>query len=199
MKVLLSQTLFANAATHHGGVDGFLKADLDSGGWPQTARDRAVTILRKSKSLHVNGDQHLTTMAQYGVEKQRDSNWSFCTPAIAVGYPRWWRPDELSMPHENRPKHGLPDTGEFLDGFGNEVYIYAVGNPIESVAKNRYGKAHEKASGFGLVTIDTEAKTYLCESFRFLVDATNGKPENQFPGWPVTIHQEENAGANRLG
>jgi hypothetical protein len=49
------------------------------------------------------------------------------------------------------------------------------------------------------VTIDTEAKTYLCESFRFLVDATNGKPENQFPGWPVTIHQEENAGANRLG
>ena len=49
------------------------------------------------------------------------------------------------------------------------------------------------------MTIDTEAKTYLCESFRFLVDATNGKPENQFPGWPVTIHQEENAGANRLG
>jgi hypothetical protein len=198
MKVLLSQTLFANAATHHGGIDGYLKADLDSGGWPQTPRDRAVTILRKSKALHVNGDQHLTTMAQYGVEKQRDSNWSFCTPAIAVGYPRWWRPDELGMPHQNRPKHGLPDTGEFLDGFGNEVYIYAVGNPIEPVAKNRYEKAHEKASGFGLVTIDTEAKTYLCESFRFLVDATNGKPENQFPGWPVTIHQEENSGVNRL-
>jgi hypothetical protein len=199
MKVLLSQTLFANAATHHGSADGYLKADLDSGGWPQTPRDRAVTILRKSKALHVNGDQHLTTMAQYGVEKQRDSNWSFCTPAIAVGYPRWWRPDDLGMPHANRPRHGLPDTGEYLDGFGNEFYVYAVGNPIEPVAKNRYEKAHEKASGFGLITIDTEAKTYLCESFRFLVDATNGKPENQFPGWPVTIHQEENAGANRLG
>lgn len=199
LKVLLSQTLFANAATHHGGFDGYLKADLDSGGWPQTPRNRAVSILRKSKALHVNGDQHLTTMVQYGVEKQRDSNWSFCTPAIAVGYPRWWRADDLGMAHENRPAHGLPDTGEYLDGFGNRTYVYSVGNPIVPTATNRYEKAHEKGSGFGLVTIDTEAKTYLCESFKFLVDATDGKPGNQFPGWPVTIHQEENAGVNRVG
>ncbi|MCB1207566.1 MAG: alkaline phosphatase D family protein [Verrucomicrobiae bacterium] len=199
MKVLLSQTLFANAATHHGGFDGYLQADLDSGGWPQTPRDRAVSLLRKSMALHVNGDQHLTTMIQYGVEKQRDSNWSFCTPAIAVGYPRWWRADDLGMPHANRPAHGLPDTGEYFDGFGNEVYVYAVGNPVVPTAKNRYEKAHEKGSGFGLVTVDTEARTYLCESFRFLVDATDGKAANQFPGWPVTIHQEENRGENRLG
>lgn len=198
MKVLLSQTLFANAATHHGRYDGYLKADLDSGGWPQTPRDRAVTILRKSMALHVNGDQHLATMVQYGVEKQRDSNWSFCTPAIAVGYPRWWRPDESDMPHANRPKHGLPNTGEYLDGFGNETYVYAVGNPEVGTAPNRYDKAHQKGSGFGLVTIDPAAKTYLCEAFRFLVDATDGKAENQFPGWPVTIHQEENAGVNRI-
>jgi hypothetical protein len=31
-----------------------------------------------------------------------------------------------------------------------------------------------------LVTIDTGVKTYLCESFKFPVDATDGKPENQF-------------------
>ncbi len=92
IKVLLSQTLFANAATHHGSYDGYLKADLDSGGWPQTPRNRAVSILRKSMALHVNGDQHLGTLVQYGVEKQRDANWSFCTPAIAVGYPRWVAP-----------------------------------------------------------------------------------------------------------
>jgi hypothetical protein len=64
--------------------------------------------------------------------------------------------------------------------------------------KNRYEKAHQKGSGFGLVTIDTEAKTYLIESFRFLIDAADGKAENQFPGWPVTIHQQENGGANLL-
>jgi hypothetical protein len=199
VKVLLSQTVFAGVATHHGGYNGYLKADLDSGGWPQTARNKAIDILRKSKALHINGDQHLTTLSQYGVAKQRDSNWSFCTPAIAAGYPRWWRPDEMGMSHKNRPKHGHDNTGEFLDGFGNKVYVYAVGNPEVVAKKNRYELAHQKASGFGLVTIDTEAKTYHLDCFRFLIDATDGKADNQFPGWPVTIHQNENAGENKLG
>lgn len=199
MKVLLSQTVLAGVATHHGGYNGYLKADLDCGGWPQTARDRAIDIIRESMALHINGDQHLTTLVQYGVKEQRDSNWSFCTPAIAVGYPRWWRPDEVKMPHANRPKHGLPNTGEFTDGLGNAAYVYAVGNPLVGRARNRYDKAHEKGSGFGMVTIDTDAKTYHLESFRFLVDPTDGKADNQFPGWPVTIHQAENKGENRLG
>ena len=199
MKVLLSQTVFSGVATHHGGFNGYLKADLDSGGWPQTPRNNTVRLLAKGMPLHINGDQHLTTLSQYGADEQRDSCWSFCTPAIAAGYPRWWRPDEIDMPHENRPKHGLPNTGEFLDGFGNRVYVYAVGNPVVGKAKNRYERAHEKGSGFGLVTIDTEKKTYTLDSFRFLIDPTDGNPENQFPGWPVTIHQEENGGRNRLG
>ena len=103
MKILLSQTVFAGVATHHGKYDGYLKADLDSGGWPQTPRNRAIDILRESKALHINGDQHLTTLSQYGVDKQRDSMWSFCTPAIAAGYPRWWRPDEVGMPAPKTP------------------------------------------------------------------------------------------------
>lgn len=198
MKILLSQTLFANAATHHGDYDGYLKADLDSGSWPQTPRNRAVSILRKSMALHINGDQHLATLTQYGVDRQRDANWSFCTPAIAVGYPRWWRPDEVGMPHENRPAHGLPHTGEYLDGLGNQVYVYAVGNPEIGTEPNRYDKAHQKGSGFGMVTVDTEAKTYHLEAFQFLVDATDGRPESQFPGWPLTIHQTENRGENQV-
>lgn len=196
MKVLLSQTVFAGVATHHGGFDGYLKADLDSGGWPQTPRNNAIRIIRKGMPLHINGDQHLTTLSQYGVEKQRDSCWSFCTPAIAAGYPRWWRPDEIEMPHENRPQHDLPNTGEFIDGFGNKVYVYAVGNPEVASKRNRYERAHQKGSGFGLVTIDTEAKTYHLDAFQFLVDATDGKASNQFPGWPVTLHQKENGGMN---
>jgi alkaline phosphatase D len=199
LKAVLSQTVFANVATHHGGPDGYLKADLDSGGWPQTPRNRAIELMRPAMALHINGDQHLTTLVQYGVEKQRDSNWSFCTPAISASYPRWWRPDELKMPHTNRPKHGLPDTGEFIEGFGNKAYVYAVGNPVVGQAPNRYDKAHEKGSGFGFITFDTEKKTYFIESFRFLIDATDGKAANQFPGWPVTIQQVENRGENVLG
>lgn len=199
MKVLLSQTVFAGVATHHGSYNGYLKADLDSGAWPQTARNNAIRIIRKARCLHINGDQHLTTLCQYGVDQQRDSNWSFCTPAIAAGYPRWWRPDEVDMPHQNRPRHGLPNTGEFLDGFGNRVYVYAVGNPEVGKEKNRYELAHQKGSGFGLVTIDTDAKTYHIESFRFLIDPTDGSETNQFPGWPVTIQQAKNRGDNAIG
>ncbi|SHI65536.1 PhoD-like phosphatase [Rubritalea squalenifaciens DSM 18772] len=201
MKVFLSQTVFAGVATHHGSPKGYLKGDLDSGGWPQTARNKAIDLMRPSMALHINGDQHLTSLSQYGVDKQRDSNWSFCTPAISAGYPRWWLPDELGMEHENRPDHNNANTGEFLDGFGNKVYVYAIGNPVKNPregAKTRYELAHNKASGFGMITIDTEKKTYTMDCFRFLCDATDGKKENQFPGWPVTIHQKENRGENLL-
>ncbi len=187
IKVVLSQTVFAGMATHHGRFDGYLKADLDSGGWPQTARNNAIRILKDAMPLHINGDQHLTSLVQYGIDRQRDGNWSFCTPAIAVGYPRWWRPDERGIPHANRPRHGLPHTGEYVDGLGNRVYVYAVGNPEVPTKKNRYERAHEKGSGFGIVTIDPHRKTYRVDAFRFLVDATDGRTENQFPGWPVEI------------
>jgi len=36
------------------------------------------------------------------------------------------------------------------------------------------------------------------DCYRFNVDATDGKSENLFPGYPVTIHQQENCGENIL-
>ena len=201
LKVLLSQTVFAGVATHHGGYNGYLVADLDSGSWPQTPRNRAVDILRPAMPLHICGDQHLASVVQYGVEAQRDSFWAFCTPAITVGYQRWWRPDEVGMAHENRPSHGIAHTGEYLDGLGNKAYVYAVANPGQDFRQgggNRYDLAHRKNSGFGLVTIDPEARTYTLECFRFLCDATDGRADNQFPGWPLTIQQAENRGENRI-
>lgn len=201
MKVVLSQTVFAGVATHHGGYTGYLVADLDSGAWPQTPRNRTVDILREAKPLHICGDQHLASAVQYGVEKQRDSFWAFCTPAIAVGYQRWWRPDEVGMPHTNRPTHNLSNTGEYIDGMGNKAYVYTSANPGKNFREgggDRYDFAHRKNSGFGLVTIDTEAKTYKLECFKFLIDATDGKASNQYPGWPITIHQAENKGENRI-
>lgn len=199
MKIVLSQSPLGNLATHHGQEDNYLIGDLDSGGWPQTPRNRVVEIMRPAKALHISGDQHLATLAQYGVEKQREGSWSYCTPAISTSYQRWWRPDEVGMEHTNRPAHGLPNTGEYLDGFGNKVYVYAVGNPVpDDPRKHPYERAHMKASGFGFVTVDTEAKTYALDAYKFKIDATDGNPDNQYPGWPVTIHMEENAGVNRL-
>ncbi|MAT10826.1 MAG: twin-arginine translocation pathway signal [Rhodopirellula sp.] len=198
MKVLLSQTVFAGVATHHGGYDGYLKADLDSGGWPQSARNNAIDIIRSSMALHINGDQHLTSLVQYGVRRQRDSNWSFCTPAIAAGYPRWWRPDDLNIVPHNRPQHGLANTGEYVDGFGNMAYVYAAGNPEVGTKRPRYERAHQKGSGFGFVIIDTVNKTYEIHAYKFAVNVLDNDPGNEFPGWPITIQRAENKGKNKL-
>ena len=56
----------------------------------------------------------------------------------------------------------------------------------------------DRLNGFGLVTIDTKARTYHIDSFRFQIDATDFKTLNQFLGWPVTINQSENSGENKL-
>ena len=149
-------------------------------------------------ALHINGDHHLTSLVQYGVRRQRDSNWSFCTPAIAAGYPRWWRPDDLNIVPHNRPKHGLANTGEYLDGFGNMAYVYAAGNPEVGTKRPRYERAHQKGSGFGFVIIDTVNKTYEIHAYKFAVNVLDNDPGNEFPGWPITIQRAENKGKNKL-
>ncbi len=195
MKVLLSQTPLAAVATHHGQYDGYLYGDLDAGGWPKTARDRALRILRKGYAFHVNGDQHLTSIVQYGIDDFRDAGYSFCPPAISTGYSRWFRPDDLGVPVRNRPSHGMPNTGEYVDAFGNLNYVYAVGNPGNfSRVPNRYETKHYKASGFGMVIFEKEERTITMESWRFLADVSNPRPGDQFPGWPLTISQFDNYG-----
>ena len=47
MKVALSQTIFAGGAHIHGKLDGRLHADMDSNGWPQTGRNKAIDALPK--------------------------------------------------------------------------------------------------------------------------------------------------------
>lgn len=197
MKMVLSETVFTNMATHHGKPDGYLVADLDSGGWPQSPRNKAIRLMRKAHALHVNGDQHLTSLTQYGVDQQQDGNWAFCTPAIAAGYPRWWRPDEVGLPFDAsipRPQHNQPNTGAYEDGFGNKVYVQAVGNPALDSGKrlaDRYQWAHNKGSGFALIHIDTAERTFGCEAYRFKIKATDGNPSNLFPGWPVKLTQAQ--------
>ncbi len=198
LKAVLSQTVFAGIATHQPKPNRYLKYDFDSSGFPASARNRAIEIMRESKALHICGDTHLGSLSQYGVHKQRDSNWAFCTPAISAGWPRWWLPDSAGIPHKNRPLHNRSQTGEYLDTFGNKIYVYAIGNPEVGKSENRYVHAHEKGSGFGFITFDTKNLTYTMDSYKFLVDVTDGSSTNQFNGWPVTIHQQENKGENIL-
>lgn len=188
MKVLLSQTLFANVATHHGGEQEFLYGDLDSGGWPKQKRDEVVSTIRKCFAFHINGDQHLPSLVQYGVEDYRDAGWSFCTPAIAVGYQRAFLPDELGWKVEDRPAHQMANTGRYEDALGNKNYVYAVGNPAKQLkAPNRYTQAELRASGFGLIHFDQQSRDIKMDCFKF-------QELEQFEGWPITINQLDNYG-----
>jgi len=200
MKVLLSQTLFCNVGTHHGNDKMFLYGDMDSGGWPKQKRDEVIRLIRKANAFHINGDQHLPFIVQYSVDEPRDAGYTFCTPAISTGYIRWGEPDIVKAPYTHRPPHGLPNTGIYKDVFGNTNYIYAVGNPNDNYqSSNRYQRAQNKASGFGLITFNTAERTITINAYRFLADKENPTENDRFPGWPLTISQSDNDGRKHVG
>jgi len=201
MKCLLSQTIFSNIATHHGGNKMILYADLDSGGWPITPRNKVVEILRSCFAFQIAGDQHLPSMTQYGIDEYRDGNWAFCTPAIAVGYQRRFYPASIGLSISDPPDHNLPNTGKYLDPFGHPSYVYAVGNPEDDTrAANRYERAQKCSSGFGIIRFDQQKRTITAEAYHFLADLNDEEnPANQFPGWPVTINQLDNYGRKKYG
>ena len=188
MKVGLSQTIFAGGAHIHGSIGGRLHADLDSNGWPQTGRNKAIDALRKCFAVHYAGDQHLGTIFHHGIDEFRDSCFSFCVPSIANLYLRWWQPLE---PGANR-EPGAPDyTGDHLDGFHNKVTCYAAANP--GVTPNGGSKLTTRSAGFGIMRLNKKTRKITMECFPRNVDVTNPATK-QYPGWPKTIDQQDNYG-----
>jgi len=200
MKVLLSQTIFANNVTHYGPTKEELAGDLDSGGWPKSGRDKTVNLIRKCFAFHICGDQHLPSLVQYGVDDYKDGSWAFCTPAIAVGYQRRFQPDRLGKPVYERPQHNLPNTGCYDDGIGNKSFVYAVGNPDDNTNDlNRYARAQKCASGYGFIRFDKNERTITANAFRFHSGDEIPSSDQQFPGWPHVISQLDNYGREATG
>jgi hypothetical protein len=189
MKSVLSQTIFANAAHRHGKYDYRLIADMDSNGWPQTARDRAVKAMRRCFALHIAGDQHLATVIHHGVNRFRDSGYSFCVPSIVNYYNRWWVPQ--NGPDGENVEGPLPGLGDYYDGFQNKITMYAYANPSQE-RKNKWGgEWGERAAGYGLVRFNTETRKIKIECWPRGVDVTE-KDAEQYKGWPITIDQMDN-------
>ena len=187
MKAVLSQTIFCGGAHLHGGRNNRLYADLDSNGWPQTGRNKALAEIRKAFAVHIAGDQHLATIMHHGIDDWEDSMYSFCVPSIANLYLRWWAP---LQPGENR-QPGMPDyTGRFHDGMGNKVTVWAVANP--SPKENR-DKLTTRAAGFGIVRFNKPDRTITLECWRRNSDVSDPKA-GLYPGWPKTIRQTDNYG-----
>jgi hypothetical protein len=211
MKVLLSQTLFSNIATipdsaSSGSVipslpvlevgeyaDGDkIVSDMDSNGWPQSGRDRAVRVMRKGFAVHLAGDQHLGSTVQYGIDDWNDASYALCVPSVANFWPRRWFPP---YPGNNRDPNQPRYTGEYEDGFGNKMTVHAVSNPHQS------GKAparlHDRAPGYGIARFDRSTRQVSLENWPRWADPDAG--DSPYPGWPVVFDQQDNYGKEALG
>ena len=204
MKVLLSQTLFANVATLPdtaltGSVIPSLPilgpgeyadgeravSDMDSNGWPQTGRDRALRAIRKGFAVHLAGDQHLGSTVRYGIETWGDAGYALCVPSVANFWPRRWYPPSAGA-------NGDPDapryTGDFEDGFGNRITVLAVSNPARTDREPT--RLHERAPGYGIARFERETRRITLEAWPRWADPAAG--DGPYPGWPVSLDQTDN-------
>jgi hypothetical protein len=187
MKAVVSQTIFTAMATTHGGNRQRLVADYDANGWPQSERDKALKEIRKAFAVHLAGDQHLPAVVHYGIDDYKDAGVAFAGPAVNVGYPRWWEPEQ---PGKNRQPGSPENTGDFLDHFGNKLTVLALKNGAEKPAQKLLENLEDKASGLGVVRFDKKNREITIECWPFLADPT--KPNSQFPGWPVKFNMQDN-------
>lgn len=207
MKVVLSQTVFSNvatlpkSATSDGVVPGLQipepgeyppddrrVADADSNGWPQTGRNKALREMRRCFAFHIAGDQHLGSTIQYGVDEWRDAGFALCVPSIANFFPRRWFP---SVPGGSRQPGWPRYTGDYQDGFGNLMTVYAVSNPV--VSGREPASLHDRAPGYGIVEFDTVQRTIKINCWPRWEDPA-GLAARQYAGWPITITQADNYG-----
>ncbi len=188
MKAVLSQAPFAAPAHVHGPTRERLAADLDTNGWPQGGRERALQEMRKGFALHINGDQHLATAIHQGVDDWGDAAFSFSVPSIVNYYRRWWRPLE---PERELPEGALEHTGQYTDGFGNKITMQAYANPDPS--RRRYDRWRAQAAGHGIVRFNKRTREITMACWPRGCDVTDPACE-QYPGWPITISQEANDG-----
>ena len=212
MKMLLSQTIFANVATlpeeaMSGAIISKLRimekgdyppndrpvADLDSNGWPQSGRNEAIELIRKGFTFHLAGDQHLGSTIQYGVDDWNDSGFALCVPSISNYWPRRWYPFEEGKNRDvNKPRY----TGEFKDGFGNKMTVYAVSNPTFTGVKP--SRLYDRATGYGIVRLNKTNRKITIECWPRMAKPELGNSE-QYEGWPITINQTDNYGRQAKG
>jgi len=180
MRAVLSQTGFCGGAYRHGTFDNYLHADLDCNGWPQTKRNEALRSIKAAGAIHLAGDQHLATLVQHGIDDFNDGPFAFVSPALVNNYySRWWHPLDEKPGLNKEPKSPLPFTGNYFDGLGNRLTMYAYAN-VESPAK--------LSDGFGIIRFNKQEKSVTFESWDRFSDPSK-KESKQMTGWPRTIRQ----------
>ena len=186
--ICLTQTLFGCLQTSPAGRP---LVDFDSNGYPKLGRDRAIQLLRAGRALVLSGDQHLASVVRHGIDSFTDGVVQFSGPQGGTGWTRWFEPAER-LPNAG----ATPNTGDFIDGFGNKMRVLAVANPKVSFAEYRkhiqgrgqgIGDRALKCDGYGIVRVDTAARTFVLECWPW----NAGPGSAQYPGWPVRLRFDE--------
>ncbi|GAA4237642.1 hypothetical protein GCM10022291_25040 [Postechiella marina] len=188
MKAVLSQTIFTNLATHSPTIDKKQKYSVDSNGWPQAGRNKALSVIRKSFSCMIAGDQHLGSVVQHGVENWNNAGYSFAVPAAANYWLRWWNPDSKGANHIE----GMPNyTGEYKDAFHNKITVHVVANPTHTDNEPKTDLLKGRAAGYGIIRFNKFKRevTYECWERNVDMFAKGSKP---YKGWPITFSQIDN-------
>lgn len=175
MKAVLSQTGFCGGAHLHGQKENRLHADMDSNGWPQTGRNKALRLIKAANAVHIGGDQHISTLIKHGIDEHDDGPWAFIVPALVNNYyGRWWWPED-----EKAGKNGnsvLPWTGQYKDGFDNRITMHAYANP----------ESPSRGAGYGLIRFKKKQSKIVFECWPRSADVTKEGAE-QFLGWPFEV------------
>jgi hypothetical protein len=188
MKVVLSQTIFANVTTHSPTLKQKQRYSTDSNGWPQAGRNKALSVIRKSFSCMIAGDQHLGSVLHHGIEDWNNAGYSFAVPAASNFWMRWFKPDKPGKNHQK----GMPDyTGEYLDAFYNKITVQAIANPEHKDNTEKENLLNGRASGYGIIRFNkaTRETTFECWARNVDMFAPESKPYN---GWPITFKQTDN-------
>lgn len=162
LSAVLSQSPFVNIGNYD-----VTQGDMDANGWPQSARDRALTAMAPAQPVMLSGDIHFGTLHQHGIKEWGDGPWGFSVPAFASKQNRSWGP---SVPAQGREIPGVAGSGNHHDRFGNKL----------SVSGTAPGE-----NGYGMVLFNKVNRTITMELHTMNADR---KPSHhQVPGWPLTV------------
>ncbi len=200
MKMLLHQSPFCQSSNYGGGL---WPPDLDTNGWPQSARDRALRTIRKGFAAMAGGDTHLGMLLQHGVDHWRDAGWQYVCPAGAPVSNRNWNPGFPGGNH--RPD--MPDyTGDYKDAFGNRMTVWAVSNPGSEFAHNYWepdgslvDRLQKRVAGYGIIRFDKLDLAYTFECYPIYDRLEDPAAADQYPGWPRRVPLESNYGRRATG
>lgn len=160
-------------------------ADMESNGWPRSARNKMLNILRKGFAFIIAGDQQLTNVIHHGTTQWDDAGYSFCIPSLTNQNSQIWNPSVSGI---NRSEGQPSYTGCFYDGFGNMIDVKAV-HPNTSDEKSQ--ESENQSGGYAIFRLNKKTQEITMECLPNNCNSPDSEIE-QYPGWPVTISLENN-------